>query len=389
MKESNRKVLLLGSGLTAYPILKAIKNLGFYAVVVGNRTSDICHGFGDESLFEDYSNIAAVRRFAENEDINFVVPGCNDVAYKTGVALSRILGAPGYDAEGTAKLIFNKMHFRDALASITSHIPKFQRISDGKIAEESLSFPVLVKPLEGSTGIGITQLEDDEELSKYLSNLQREQGSRKVLVEEFCSGSLHSFSVFLNQGSAPEVYFADEYCTDYPYAVNESCAPSKITEDLKKRILEEIIRIAIAFNLVDGLLHTQVLVDGEDFYIVESMRRCPGDLFGVLVDRAYGSDYHDSYVRSFLGLAPLESKPAQKPSPVARQTLTNLSDEISFGVSYGTQGRVVENYVFAPSGVSLERFPKAKQGIIFIEYESKKVMYGEVGRLKGLNRLFR
>lgn len=379
---------MLGSGLTAYPILQAIKNLELQVIVAGNNREDICHRFADRSLYEDYSDFEAMAKFMTQEKVEYVVPGCNDAAYRTAVALSQAFGTPGYDSPQVARFIYNKMDFREGLSSITDHVPRFQKFVNGQLVGKSIKFPALLKPLESSTGFGIIYLESERTLEKYLCDPQVDDGNEAFLVEEFFSGSLHSVSIFFDGDSILEAYFVDEYCTDYPYAVNESCAPSKIDKESQKKILIELEKVILRLGLVSGFLHTQILFNGDDFKFVESMRRCPGDLFGLLVDKSYGSDYYDSYARSYLGGPSIEKVAAREVKPIARQTITNPSASTIFGISYGGKGKVCESYNFFSSGAWLEKFPMAKQGIVFVEYENKASMYEEVGSLKDLNRLF-
>lgn len=378
--------MLLGSSLTAYPILAALKKNGLEVTVVGNDPEDFCHKFADTSYYEDYSKIKSVEKYLESKRHDFLVPSCNDISYKSGVALAEIFNFPGFDSPKVADQIYDKLAFRSALSKVTKHTARHYEIETKAELPSGLEYPVLVKPKEGSTGFGISYAKNESDLAKLLSSLE---GNKKFLVEEFFSGSLHSVSIFFEDGISKKKYFVDEFCTDYPYAVNESCAPTFLSDNLKNLVVLELEKIHKQLNLVDGLLHTQFLVRNDNFMIVESMRRSPGDLYGRLIELSYHERYYDSYVASFIGQKlTKETTICSQVKPHARQTLTNLTESIIQGVEFGATGKVIQSYSLSSAGEMLKRFPVSKQGIIFLQYDDLSSMRAEVGTLKDKNRVF-
>jgi biotin carboxylase len=137
----------------------------------------------------------------------------------------------------------------------------------------------------------------------------------------------------------------------------------------------EITKLAKLLGLRDGLLHTQVITNQSEFWLIECMRRCPGDLYNKLIEYSTGLDYVDLFLRPFLGepfpeLACLESKPFMRHTISSCGTSTFMS--ISAPSTLASQGTWF--FPLKSSGDLLEAAPGDKAAIVFIEAASEKQM---------------
>ena len=381
---NNEKVLLIGTGATAAPILSAIRDMGFFVGVIGGKRNDICHKLADASHVLDYSDPKNVESVFLNEKYQYIVPSCNDESYFSGSHVASKYDLPGYDSPENTRVIHNKKVFRETLQKFTSHSPRFQFLAKGDALNKALRLPLIVKPAESSTGKGINVVLNQSLLASSIETAEKVSRDGQVILEEFFSGSLHSVSMYFDDSKPKFIFFADEYCTDYEFAVNESNFPSTINSVLRSRMVEEICHIFEQLDLVDGLLHVQVLVDGDQFIIVEAMRRCPGDLYGTLIEMGSGFEYFAAYVTKFVGGA-FPKKAFSKNRYICRQTLTAMGSRVFNKFKFDTKGRVIELLTLHSNGSELEDFPNDKQGVVFVEYDSEIDMYAEAGSLKCIN----
>ena len=381
---NNEKVLLIGTGATAAPILTAIRDMGFFVGVIGGKKNDICHKLADASHVLDYSDPKSVESVFLNEKYNYIVPSCNDESYFSGSHVASKYNLPGYDSIENTKIIQNKKFFREKVQNFSSHSPRFQVLFKGEEFNDELHLPLIVKPSESDTGKGIKIILDKSHLSSAIKNAKKASRDGQAILEEFFTGSLHSVSIFFDNLKPKFIFFVDEYCTDYEFAVNESNFPSSISSSLQNKIVNEICFVFEELKLVDGLLHVQVLIEKDHFIIVEAMRRSPGDLYGTLIEMGSGFEYCAAYVTKFVG-GDFSQKAAFKNRFISRQTLTAMGSKILNKLSFITKGRVKEILPLHSNGSELEDFPNDKQGIVFIEYDSKIDMYAEAGSLKSLN----
>ena len=291
---------------------------------------------------------------------------------------------PGFDDLEVAKILQDKQGFRSKLMGITSHAPKVYWSGNGEVPSNiSLSFPCIVKPAEASTGKGVEVIYSLPQLEEAVNNAVIASRNGNIVIESFIEGTLHSASIFIVDGSPVATFFVDEYCADYKFAVSESNHPSKLDNKVREAIVCEISAIVRELNLVNGLFHTQVIVNGDDFVVVESMRRCPGDFYGRLIELSTGYSYHESYVSPYLGKQPLVHDAAPE-VPVARQTLTATGSFVSSTMHFASKGQLRELWSMCWSGKQVSEFPADKQGVGFFYYDDLDSMFNEVGfMLKG------
>lgn len=373
-----QKVLLLGSSFSAVPIYKALKSMGFFVAVCGCKKNDPLHQYADKSFYIDYSDLVKVQKILESEEFDFLVPSCNDTSYIIGGLLAEKFCFPGYDKYSTILKIHTKNLFRDFLIECGLECPNFITVIYKKSFDHKrLKYPILVKPVDSFSGKGITKVFNDEELKNALYFSEKFSLKKEVVLEEYIEGSLHSHSAFIFNGSILYDFFVDEFCTIYPYQVNSSNHPSGIATSLRNKVRKSINKLAQSLSLTDGLLHTQFMVSGKSIFIIESMRRCPGDLYPDLVEKSTGVEYWKNYVAPFVSRSfEFASTPIDL-CYVTRHTLSTNSEHIhsAFLIDEKVKFSKIMIVQLKISGQILKPAPFDKSAIVFLEHKSIDLMF--------------
>jgi len=369
----SRKALLVGSSFSAVPIFFALKARGLHVSVCGNLQSDPCHQYADASFFVDYSDRDALLKVVQDNGFDFLVPSCNDYAYMASTWVAAQCGFPGYDSMDAASIIHTKGLFRRFTETHSIKAPHAVRLSDGDPVEAgTLRAPYLVKPVDSFSGRGVTRVRKPEALADAVATARSSSRSPEVVVEEFIEGSLHSHSAFFSGGKIVSDFFVDEYCTVYPYQVNCSNHPSRLDESPREAVREEMRKVVRLAGLSDGLMHTQFIEREGRVWIIESMRRCPGDLYNKLVEYSTGAPYTDYYVRPFVG----EPLPAPAESPalkyVGRHTISTAMPTVAFSFSHNLPTAAVRTVPLKNSGERLGPAPYDKLAIVFAEFATRE-----------------
>jgi hypothetical protein len=105
-----KNVLVIGGSFSAIPILKEIFKIGFSPIVISSDKSEPGHKFAAQSIYCDYSDVDKSIEALKDVHFDYVVPTCNDAAYKLGVAISYSRKLPGYDNLGVCELISSKKY---------------------------------------------------------------------------------------------------------------------------------------------------------------------------------------------------------------------------------------------------------------------------------------
>ena len=369
MPTKEKSALLLGSSYSAIPILRSLKSRGIKVIVCGNDKYDPCHQHSDISIFVDYSIIEEVVNIYQELSPDYLIPSCNDISYNTASIISDSFGLlPGFDVRNTTSTLHSKELLREFLHANDLPSPQTYTVSDA-LSRISPQHPLIVKPVDSTSGKGIKVVHNRSSLLQSINYAKSHSSCGNYLIEDFIDGRLVSHSAFIYQGVIQTDFFVDEYCTTYEFQVNCSCHPSSLTDEQKQSIRNTIVSLVQKLQLADGLLHTQLIVDSHQAYVIECMRRAPGDLYGHLIGLSTGLNYWDMYISSFLGL------PVPPPTPsctryIARHTITSCSPltHLSYEVTASTDQ--IEIFQLSKSGEFIKAAPYDKISIVFYHYDS-------------------
>ncbi len=235
---------------------------------------------------------------------------------------------------------------------------------------DGFKYPLIIKPVDRSGGKGISKVDNLNGVEGALIKAFEWSLNGHVIIEEFEAGALKSFSGFLVDGGMAFHFFDNEYSLYNPYQVSSSLAPLEIEDGLRDSLVEEISAIAKRMGLVGGLLHTQFLMVGDNFHIVEITRRTPGDLYAYPVNKLTGVDYTSLTVSGYMGESlhiddwqvkdgyTVRHCPAAKKNGVISQYVIDSSIEkyIIKVIKYLDVGDEVVNYSFQRMGVFILSF---------------------------------
>ncbi|MCO6188387.1 acetyl-CoA carboxylase biotin carboxylase subunit family protein [Rhizobium sp. L1K21] len=371
-----RKALVVGSNFSAIPIVFALKKRGFNITVCGNRLDEPCHDHADSSVDLDYSDEEALLREMESGRYDLLVPTGNDVSFRSCAYVAERLGLPGWDSVEVTRILHEKAAFRRFMRENELPGPRSKAFGpNDSILVGEFAYPLLVKPTDSYSGRGVVTVRDAAQLPAAVAEARKHARNGEIVVEEFIEGQLSSHSAFVRDGKIIYDVFADEYCTVYPYQVDCSHHPSALTERARGAMRAAMGRIVSLLALNDGLLHTQFIWRGDDVWIIEPMRRSPGDLYGHMIDLSLGIGYSDLVVALLLGEA-IEIKPRfDPPRLVGRHTVSTKSGKITpLSFTAEIPGAVAQIAPLRVTGKLLSPAPYDKLAILFARFEDFEQM---------------
>lgn len=377
-----KKVLLIGTSFSAVPLFQELR--GDYIIsVCGGLKDDPCHKYADKSFYIDYSNKEKLLQLCIDEKFDFIVPSCNDYAYNSASYVATKLNKyNGFDSYETTLLLHTKNAFRNFLLKNNLPSPKVMHVNkDLEYNTLDMKFPLLVKPDDSFSGKGITKINIENELDEAIQIAIQASKNDKIVIEEFVEGTLHSHSAFIQNGEIIIDFFVDEYCSVYPYQVDSSSLSVILTSEIKKNIRSSIEKIATLLDLKNGLLHTQLISNENRFWLIETMRRCPGDLYGLLIEKSTSFKYSEFYSNPFLNKKN-ELNTELNNKFVARHTISVREDIIYQSFQENIPSENVDIFTLKESGQVLKKAPLDKAGIIFSEFKNKNELKSYTKKMK-------
>jgi biotin carboxylase len=359
------RVLLLDTNVASAPIHAHLAQLGLEVHVAGRNPSDFLAKSAANYIDLDYSDVEATLAVVERLGAKHLVPGCNDVSYATCAAIHARRPFAGIDPVEVVHTLGNKQAFRRYAA--LNDIPAPRQIAE---ADALADGPVIVKPVDAFSGRGVTALKapSADGVAAALALAKRFSASGACLIEEFVEGQLYSHSAFLGPDGVVADFIVEEYGSINPFTVDTSRVVPDFDAALLGKVRSAIERIARDLKLTSGLIHTQFIADGERFWLIELTRRCPGDLYSLLISLSTGFDYAENYLRPFIG-EPFKDS-ARRQSPIMRHTIALRAPQTYGSLKFH---RPVEIERFVPqalAGDPVAAAPFARIGILFAKAQS-------------------
>jgi formate-dependent phosphoribosylglycinamide formyltransferase (GAR transformylase) len=357
------KVALIDTNRAAIPIYEALVGQGHDVWVVGADPQEPLAKISRNYRKLDYSDVPALAEFVASENFDFIVPGCTDVSY---AASAQVSGGrfPGIDAPDKVKLINDKSEFRKLASKLD--IPGPRALS----VEQALGWDaVVVKPVDSFSGRGMTVLHKPRQgdLTAALETARTNSPTGAALIEEFISGQLYSHSAFVCRNQVVADFIVREDCVVNSFAVDTSCVQFDFSRSLLQRLRADALTLTSQLGLADGLLHSQFMVKDDRYWFIETTRRCPGDLYALLIEMSTGYPYTTSYAAPFLGGMQVDRGAALGRENIIRHTATAQPGESIWGIGFR---RAIELRCYVPLAVAGAQGP-GRVALLFLAAQSE------------------
>ena len=295
--------------------LNATKDLGLSPVLV-TREPDRYDYVAEEHVdvlrvdTTDYAATeAAVLRFAELNSVAGIYSS-SEYWIEAAARLAKLLGLPGANPDAVA-LARNKWRQRERLEERSLPVPGFCRLTSTQYVElavDCFSFPVIVKPTQGSGSVGVrlcrTLQEVKEQAAYLLAQTANERGlpiQREVLLEQYIIGPEYSVELF---GLVP-LGVTRKYLSPEPYFIEVGHDfPADISAETSRVLKEAAIHAVQAVDLTWGPIHVEVRLTHSGPMVVEINPRLAGGFIPELVRQSLGVDLIRNTVLAVTGCTP-------------------------------------------------------------------------------------
>lgn len=364
-----KKAILLDTNVSSFPIYQFLINRGYDTYVMGSNPNDCLAKCTKNYINGNYSDTPFLKELIKTHGFDVVVPGCNDVSYMSAAKVNDDKFY-GLDSVETTSTINNKHQFRMFGLSNNLSVPKI--FTD--IEACSQTNPIIVKPVDAYSGRGVTVINNPNknDIDAAINLATSFSSSKKYIIEEYIKGQLYSHTAFISNKKITNDFIVVENGTTNEFTVDTSHVVYDFPKKLLACIRKEIEYISNKLNLVDGLVHTQFIKTDNSFRIVEVTRRCPGDLYALLIEKSTGFKYAEEYAKPFIGEAISKSKSKVKKSHIIRHTLSVAAGVNMIGVNYFDKLNIDLFIPMTKTGEEVKKSPFGRIGLIFIKCKSSQ-----------------
>ncbi len=357
--------LLVDTGFSSLPLIMALESKNIHVHVVGLKGSDGLAERVAKYHKVDYSDPSALERVVLNVRPDYLIPGCTDVSYLSCALIAEKFGFAGFDRSESVSGIHDKSQLRHNVIAAGLSAPNVV-----PPPYDSLDFPVIIKPVDSYSGNGITVLRSKSKkcFERAKGSAQRFSASGSFIVEKFVTGQLVSHSAFIFRGEIKRDFWVNEYCSASPFSVDTSYVTRDEHKDIHSSFRKGIQRLAQRLGLVDGLLHTQFIRSTDKCFVIESTRRCPGDLYSKLITLTTGFDYSAAYLAPYTqGEVSPDWSASSDSRNILRHTVSSGKAYSYFGVEFCEPVSLVNWIPTARTGDVLPGGSSGRSAIFFAE----------------------
>ena len=356
-----QRTLLVDTNRAAVPIYRELCDMGHDVWVVGSKPTETLAKLAPNYVQIDYSDRDRLASFVEEKRFQYLVPGCTDLSYQVCAEISDGF-FPGIDKPANTLAINSKKEFRRTAADLGLPIPRVFSLAEAADAES-----VIVKPVDSFSGRGMAVLQNPApgQLDKAFEAACKASKTGGAIIEEFVSGQLFSHSAFVWNREVVADFVVQEDSTTNPFTVDTSRVVTPFPGEMLESLRRDICHLATSLRLTNGLVHTQFIARGDHYWIIEITRRCPGDLYSLLIEFSTGYPYAASYLAPFVGEVPRPRDIGDIQERITRHTVTSKDGASLWGYRFTCP---VDIRLFVPlvtSGDFIDASPYGRAGIFF------------------------
>lgn len=302
-----KKVLVIGAGFLQRYVIRKAKELGYYTLAVDGNSNAV--GFSDADAFAQVNIVdqKACLQYAQAMDIDGVLTAATDYGVLSTAYIAREMGLQGLDYE-VAQRIKNKYEVRKCLyhagADDTGLSELVSESTDLDSLSERVSYPVMVKPCDGSGSRGAAKAEDCDSFADICRMAMAQSLTRRATVEPFITGHEYGVESFVVDGNIYVLGIMRKWMTKPPYYAELGHAiPSGLGEGMEKKVVECIRKAITALGINFGSVNMDVLLTEQGgVHIIDIGARMGGNLIGShIIPLATGVDYMANMIRAAVG----------------------------------------------------------------------------------------
>ncbi len=256
--ERRKRIYILGAGVMQIPAIRAARDFGWEVVCSDGNSK--APGIEESDFFEhidirDKEKIAeSVVTWKNGRGLDGVFTAGTDFSACVAYAAEKA-DLPGIGYE-TALNASDKARMRQVFHKYQVPSPRFVEVCDGGLKEEalaSISFPLVVKPVDNMGARGIRRVDCKEEYNEAFERAMAYSASKKVIIEEYLEGPEFSIDALVFNGEINICGVADRIIRFPPYFIETGhTMPTEFGEVPVKNVVQVFKQGVKALGINNG-----------------------------------------------------------------------------------------------------------------------------------------
>lgn len=268
MKNLKGKKLLVLAGVNpiAEDVVKFAQRMGVYTIVTGNLDVSLTPAkrYADQIETVSTADLDALEELARKEKVDGIMTGSSEFSIHMTMQLCERLNMPFYVNAEQWDICSSKDRFKALCRQY--NVPVIYEYEVHETADQSLVcdeivYPVIVKPVDGSGGGGISVCSNEAELQSAYQRAKEYSPTGNVIIEKYMSGDEIGISYAVQNGKVVLTAMHDRYLREsdgnfmkLPLAY---VYPSKYLKSYQENQNQKVIDMFEGIGLQNGTLFIQ------------------------------------------------------------------------------------------------------------------------------------
>lgn len=302
-----KKLLVIGAGFLQDFVIQKSVSMGYETLTVDADPDAIGFQHAHKHAIVNIVDEKACLEYAKAEQIDGVVTAATDFGVLSASYVAQEMGLPGLKYE-VAQLIKNKYRVRKCLFEAhvddTEQAYEVNESTDIAALAQKLTYPVMVKPCDGSGSRGASRVNNAEELPQACIYAMNGSITYRAEIETFIIGQEYGAESLVVDGQIHVLGIMKKWMTKPPYYAELGHAmPCGLPEEIEKKARECVRNAISALGVNFGSVNMDMLItpDGK-VYIIDIGARMGGNMIGpCVIPYGTGVDYVGAMIQNAVG----------------------------------------------------------------------------------------
>lgn len=298
-----KKLLILGGNRETVPLVEIANSMGVKTLVTSNVPKEPAKEIAWKSFDVNGMDVPAVVSLARSEQVDGVLVGVADILVPAYCKVCDALGVPSYATKEIVDVFAYKDVFKATCERYGIHgVPEYYLDSSLNPHDiEKMKFPVMVKPVDGRSGMGMTVCHKPEELGDAVKKALDVSKCKRFIVERYMGECEDCFVYYtFKDGHCSLSAIADRYTTEEQSDLSRVCLgatyPSKYIKNYFSRMHNNALRMFKNIGLRNGVLLMQAFYEDGEFYVYDPGFRLQGEAPHLHMKAVNGFDQREMLI---------------------------------------------------------------------------------------------
>lgn len=290
-----KKVLLIGGLNTTADLIKLAHRNGVKIGVADYNKNTYVKQLADYAHDISVIDEDAVIELFKREHYDGIITAINEMLGPVASRIADRLGTPFPFTVEQLKMSTNKKYFKRTCMQYGVPVPAeyiIRSIED--IADTNIEYPVIVKPVDSSSSVGVTPCYSAEELEAGYKNAVGHSKSKDVIVEQYLPYDEINLTYIAQNGDIQLAAIHDRYFNTTQKSATKApdlyIYPSRYTDLVLEKFNALIINMLKGIGIKNGSLFIQAIIHEGQIYCYEAGIRLNGCKTYQILE--YENDYN-------------------------------------------------------------------------------------------------